>query len=202
MTKRKLIIGFGTIGMALLCCWVMATAQSCGLIAPPKPLPTATATPIPKPTSTPQPTSTPEPTPTPLSPQAKLDIAIKEALGPGNRAGIQRVAKVSIESDPYPWVYVWWAINDQFTDGLIKDSAQMDVAKILEAIAESNLTYNEVTLDGTFSMVDKYGNISEDFVVSATYSRSTIERINWENFLWDDVYAIADDVWLHAAMLK
>lgn len=204
MTKRKLAIGLGTIGMALCCCFVMATAQSIGLIHP---APTAvitiptigppTATPIPKPTPTSEPTLTPTPA---LSPLAKLNMAITEALGSGNREGVQRLTEVSlIGSEAEPEVYVWWAIDDNLIEGWTKDGAQMDVAKILEAIAKSSLTYSEVTVDGTFSMVDQYGNATEDVVITAIYNRSTIERINWENFLWDNVYSIADDVWIHPA---
>lgn len=79
MRNRKVLLGIGIVG-ALLFCWIMATAQSCGLIAPAEPIPTftATATTAPAtptvllPTPTQKPPRTPTPTAKPI-PQRKLD---------------------------------------------------------------------------------------------------------------------------------
>ena len=46
-------------------------------------------------------------------------------------------------------------------------------------------------------MVDQFGNASETPVVEATFTKETIDRINFENFLTDNVYVIAEDTDLH-----
>lgn len=198
MTKRKLAIGLGTIGMALFCCFVMATAQSIGLIHPaPTPVITTptigppTATPIPKPTPTPEPTLTPTPT---LSPVAKLNIAITEALGSG-----KTVIDVSIGPEAEPNLFVQWVIEDLRNEDWTKEGAQMDVKTILEAVAKSGLTYSNLSVMGRFVTWDQYGNASLDMVILAVYTHATIDRINWKGFLSDNVYDIADDVWIHPA---
>lgn len=79
MRNRKLVIGCGVIA-ALLFCWIMATAQSRGLLSPAQPIPTSTLiTPTFTPTVMPSPTATvpvkktPTPTSIPSIPQRKLD---------------------------------------------------------------------------------------------------------------------------------
>ena len=46
-------------------------------------------------------------------------------------------------------------------------------------------------------MVDQFRNASETPVVEATFTKDTIDRINFENFLTDNVYVIADDTDRH-----
>ena len=92
-----------------------------------------------------------------------------------------------------------WAINDNLTEGLIQAGAQLDIRNILEALADSAEPYTSVFLRGTFPLVDQFGNESETNVVEVLYTKGTIERINFENFLWDNVYAIAENADIHPA---
>ncbi len=107
-----------------------------------------------------------------------------------------RVSEIQIEDQT---IYVCFSINDNLTEGFIKTGAKMDVEDILKSVQKSGYNYSEVTVVGTFSMQDKFGNSSEDKVLQASYKRSTVDRINWAGFLTDNMYAVADDVWLHPA---
>ena len=73
----------------------------------------------------------------------------------------------------------------------------LDIRKMLEVIADSSEPCTSVFLRGTFAMVDQFRNASETPVVEATFTKDTIDRINFENFLTDNVYVIADDTDLH-----
>lgn len=164
----------------------------------PEPTRTPGPTDTPRPTDTPEPTRTPRPTNTPrptLAPAESLLVTVTDALSRSNR-NIQRVAELTIEDET---VFIQWAINDNLTEGMIKTGAKIDVADILETVAKSGIQYQKVELIGTFSMVDKFGNASEDPVIALMYERATIERINWENFLFDNVYDVADFVKIHPA---
>ena len=90
-----------------------------------------------------------------------------------------------------------WAINDNLTSGMIAGSARLDIRNMLEVIADSQEPYTSVLFRGTFSLVDQLGNASEDTVVEATFTKSVIDRINFENFLTDNVYAIAEETNIH-----
>ena len=151
---------------------------------------TPTATGPAGPTSTPLPTYTPKPT---LSSQEILQSDIISALGKANR-NVPRLASVKVDQGA---ITVQWAINDNLFSDMISKSGKEDVVKILQAIVNSGQPYEMVHVVGTFSMKDAYGNVSEEPVVHATYSKTTIEKINWTGFDPDNVYQIADSATVH-----
>ena len=77
--------------------------------------------------------------------------------------------------------------------------AQIDIVAILEAIHESDVNFREITVFGSFPMVDKYGNSSTDVVLKATFNRNAINKINWDTLLFDNVYDISESTWFHPA---
>lgn len=87
-----------------------------------------------------------------------------------------------------------WTINDSLTKGWIRSGAQSDIADILKAIHSTGLDYQRVDLLGTFPLVDVYGNTEETDVISVSYSRETVDRVNWNSFSADNIYTIADQV--------
>ena len=142
-----------------------------------------------------EPTDVPAPTPT-LEPEAALRQTIADSLSNSNR-DVERISEISLTLDEPPQIYVLWAINDNLTEGMLKGGAKLDVTNMLEAIAGSDFEYSSVLVEGTFSLIDQFGNTSEDKVVRALYQRETVDRINFERFLHDDVYDIADDTTIH-----
>ena len=80
---------------------------------------------------------------------------------------------------------------------IIRGGARLDIRNMLEVIADSQEPYTSVFLRGTFALTDQFGNESEANVVEATFTKSAIDRINFENFLTDNVYAIAEDPYIH-----
>ncbi len=54
----------------------------------------------------------------------------------------------------------------------------------------------------TFPLVDTYGNSNETNVVLVTYDRSNLDKVNWDNFLTDNAYVIAnqDTLYIHPAL--
>ncbi len=158
--------------------------------------PGAPATQTESPTEIILPTSAPEPTAT-LEPRAALKAEIERVLGTGNR-NVPRLTELNFD-DPEPGaMFVHWAINDNLTENLIKFGAKSDATDILKAIAMSGIDYTYVILSGSFPMADQFGNSSEKNVVNLTFYKETVGRINWENFLSDNIYSIADEahIWV------
>ena len=118
---------------------------------------------------------------------------ISSALGTSNR-GVQRVSVAQLQGER---LFVQWAINDNLTSGMMRGGARLDIRNMLEVIANGQEPYTSVLLRGTFSLADQFGNASEANVVEATFTKSAIDRINFENFLTDNVYAIAEDTDIH-----
>ena len=139
-------------------------------------------------------TSTSTSTNTPASePPDTFRTRIEEALRTSNR-DVQRVSEARLQGQR---LFVQWAINDNLTANMVRGGARIDIRDILEVIADGSEPYTSVFLRGTFAMVDRLGNASESPVVEATYTKETIDRINLENFLTDNVYVIAEDTDLH-----
>jgi hypothetical protein len=127
--------------------------------------------------------------------QNKLRTDIETALGKSYR-NVPRVWEVQFKDQV---VSVRFSIDDNLTAGLIKSSAKSDIKAILKAVQDAGFPYSEINVIGTLDMQDKFGNSQEDEVVRATYLHSTVNKINWAGFLTDNIYAIADSVWLHRA---
>jgi len=163
----------------------------------PRPTETPKPTATPLPTHTPGPTLTPEPTATPaptLPPIRMLKAEIAKALGEGNR-DLAKVQEVSIAGDR---ITVRFAIDDNLIVSWVAYGAKDDVSKILKAIAQSQVEFSSVWVRGSFSMKDKFGNVSESEVVQVHYSKATIGKINWAGFNSENVYDIADGKVIHA----
>lgn len=160
----------------------------------PPPTDTPGPTDTPAPTDTPGPTNTPWPTNTPAptkTNQERVAQAIAKVLGDCNRRGVSRVSKVSVD-DTSGLVAARFAINDNLFTSLIVFGAKKDIADILRAVDLEAVPYSAIRVEGTFSMKDAYGNVSEEVVVSALYTRETVDKINWSGFLTDNVLKIAD----------
>lgn len=187
-------VAFGVcVGLLILSMVVRTSMQTIGLLPTDTPRPTATLTP--PPTDTPIPTTTPLPTvtPTPLTLEDQFKKDIAEVLGESNRDR-QRVINILILPDH---IGVEWAINDGFA---INSGAKLDIVGMLKVIQNSGLPYETISLDGTFSLIDEDDNIDEVYVVKTRYNRSSVEGVDFNMFLFEDVYDIADSATVHPAI--
>ena len=136
--------------------------------------------------STPQATMVPD--------EFLISQLIKKALGSTNR-DVERVRSIALnEVDRH--LVIEWSINDNLTGGLRKSGAKKDVLEVLEAIRDSTVDVSRVTMRGSRSLADVYGNVSEGDVVRASYDKETIDRINFENVRTDNAWIIADQIWI------
>lgn len=158
----------------------------------------STSTPTPRPTWTPVPqeTITPTPTPGPGTPQpaGNTESLIADAIG-NQLKGYYVDSTLGI-------MYVNWAIADNLTTGLIQDGAKIDTMSILKAIARGTSQYDVAMIIATFPMKDVYGNVTERKLISLTYKRETIQRINWKNFSFQNVFVIADGGYVDPSLIK
>src|SRR5690606_7589054 len=113
---------------------------------------------------------------------AALRTAIEKELGTSNRDGVTRLSTVKLSRGE---LTVKWAINDSLTENLVKTSARIDVKGILAAVKASNVDPSVITLRGSFSMQDTYGNVSEDVVMTLTYFDSTLAKMQLANMTND-----------------
>jgi hypothetical protein len=160
------------------------------------PSPTATRAPTDTPTPIDTPTIIPSPTPTVLD-AACIEGLVRDALGPGNR-DVPRLTNIVVDMETSS-VAVTWAVNDNLTEGLIKDGLWLDVAEVASALTGSPYHVRYLRMLGSFSMVDVYGNTSETQVVNVAFEENTLYCANWDAIDSHNIYLIADSLYLHPA---
>jgi hypothetical protein len=125
---------------------------------------------------------------------ATLCEAIQEALGPSNR-DVPRLGTCQEGNE----VLVSWAIDENLTEGLTKDSARVEAVDILKAISDWGASYRSIRIEGTYPLVDEFGNATEETVVEAVYRRRTVQQINFGGFDFKNAFEIADFAQVHPA---
>lgn len=115
-----------------------------------------------------------------------------KALGKG-RSGVERISNVSA-GEP---TVVEWAIAENLTEGLTKDTARREATKILQALKDSGADYQTARMVGSFALVDQLGNTREGQVVMAVYDRATVDKINFSGFNFKNVFDIAEVAVIH-----
>jgi hypothetical protein len=122
-----------------------------------------------------------------------VERIVSETLGTGNR-DVERIQSLRVTRDG--WVHITWAINDNLSVNLVAASAKLDITEVAEALCNAGYC-DGLTMHGTFSMQDQYGNVTEDTVVHVVLRPETLEKINWENFVHTNIYNIADIADVH-----
>jgi hypothetical protein len=199
MTREKVQRAVLVLGglVAFLCFLSLCTNRS---EQPPEENAPTEQTPSPsEPTPTARPTHTPRPTAT-LYPEAALRQAILDALGEVNRDEVDTITAFSY-NEVTNEVYVRWSINDNFSEQWIKDGARDDIIEIMGAVVDTGLDVSTVEAEGTFPLVDLYGNESEEVVVRVTFTAETLGRVNWEGIPLENIYLVADEQWRHPAFM-
>lgn len=146
--------------------------------------PTSSSTPEPttsapaEPTENPEPSPAPAPAPAPAAPQPPTPPAgVTARVGTGPAGDV-----VVTEFD----------IHDSLTKGMIASGARRDTVDILKWADEAYPQATEVTVQGRFPMKDSYGNTSNMKILDVTYSRATLDKINFDGIDSDKIWDIRD----------
>lgn len=127
------------------------------------------------------------------APQDALKLKIVKELGTSNRK-VERVA--SFEAQAGGGVNITWAIDENLTSGLTKDTSRLEAKKILQELHDSGFDYARVSLVGTYPLQDQYGNAKEETVVRVAYDKETVDRINFKNIDTKNMFDIADSTYV------
>ncbi|MCA2254123.1 DUF2510 domain-containing protein [Mycobacterium intracellulare] len=85
-----------------------------------------------------------------------------------------------------------FAIRDNYTELLIKDGARLDTIDILRYARATYPDASAVNVQGTFPMTDPYGNTSTQVAIDLTYSRETLNKINFDGVTKNSIWEIRD----------
>lgn len=85
-----------------------------------------------------------------------------------------------------------FAIRDNYTERMIKDGARSDTIDILKYAKATYPDASAVNVQGTFPMTDPYGNTSTQVAIDLTYSRETLNKINFDGVTKKSIWEIRD----------
>lgn len=89
--------------------------------------------------------------------------------------------------------------HDNIFSGLIKDGMIIDTSEFLEDIKDYD-KIKDININILFPMVDKFGNSENVIVMKFKLTAETRNKINWENFDYNNLPDIADDYFAHPAL--
>ncbi|BCZ24662.1 DUF2510 domain-containing protein [Mycobacterium senriense] len=114
---------------------------------------------------------------------------------PSTPAGPKKPEGVTFTTAPGPSgdvVNARFAIRDNYTEQLIKDGARLDTIDILKYARATYPDASAVNVQGTFPMTDPYGNTSTQVAIDLTYSRATLDKINFDGISKASIWEIRD----------
>ncbi|OBH33530.1 hypothetical protein A5692_14045 [Mycobacterium sp. E342] len=85
-----------------------------------------------------------------------------------------------------------FAIRDNYTEQMIRDGARLDTIAILKYARATYPDASAVNVQGTFPMTDPYGNTSTQVAIDLTYSRATLNKINFDGISKTSIWEIRD----------
>lgn len=83
--------------------------------------------------------------------------------------------------------------SDSLTTNLIVEAAYLDIKDILKSLQP--VIDTDVRICVTFPIIDVYGNSEEQMVIKADYTLNTIQSINFDNFVSENIPLVADTWW-------
>lgn len=114
---------------------------------------------------------------------------------PSTPAGPKKPEGVTFTTAPGPngdVVDARFAIRDNYTEQLIRDGARLDTIDILKYARATYPNASAVNVQGTFPMTDPYGNTSTQVAIDLTYTRATLDKINFDGISKASIWEIRD----------
>lgn len=114
---------------------------------------------------------------------------------PSPPAGPKKPEGVTFSTAPGPngdVVDARFAIRDNYTEQLIRDGARLDTIDILKYARATYPDASAVNVQGSFPMTDPYGNTSTQVAIDLTYSRATLDKINFDGISKTSIWEIRD----------
>ena len=115
----------------------------------------------------------------PTTPKGKLKAAL---------AKTDDVEGAKVNTIDGGYIEVGFKVGDNLTDGTIRTGIANDVYAMAEPINKSGVKFKELAFRGTFPMSDKYGNTKPGQVFFTTFTKKTLNKIQY-----DDIVATSFD---------
>ncbi|MFK4417135.1 membrane-bound lytic murein transglycosylase [Bacillus sp. RC251] len=141
--------------------------------------------------------------------EAKKAKGLEDKL---NKAASKKFGKDKVESiqindnlatdDPNDKIVLLTAeAKESATQNYTRKGMWMDTISILKDLKDEK-GISEITFFYKYPLVDAYGNEKKDNVMKIQLNRETLDKINYDNLLHDNLPKIANQYWEHPALTK
>ena len=90
-------------------------------------------------------------------------------------------------------------VPGNITENMMKRSFHMSVIEYAKNIQDEDFV--DFYIDGEASMTDQYGNTEDSKVFTIGLNKETVDKINFDSFITDNLESIADAVFVHPSFL-
>lgn len=131
-----------------------------------------------------------------------LKYMVKETLGEKTNMG--KPIFVSVSDGDLGIKEIKLNGSENITNNMTKKGMLIDTRDYLKSISKNKkvLKLKGISLIFQMELIDKYGNEKEERVLIVTVSIDTLKKINWDNFIFDDIENVADTYFVHPALEK
>lgn len=132
-----------------------------------------------------------------------IEEKVDQVLGDDTNMGEDTVIDVRFveNDDGSSTLWIDYVAGSNLSNRLTRRGVWMDTEDLIQQLPI--LLGNEIasiTVRAHLMLVDTYGNEDMGQVMLIEISRETWERINWSNFITDDIPVVADIYWVHPAI--
>lgn len=131
-----------------------------------------------------------------------VKTVINKTLGKKTNMDKKRITGVEVANNSNKKVIsVKLNADENLTNKMTRLGMLDDTSKTLKALSKFKNVSN-YRIWWYYTMVDKYGNESEDVIMKVELTNKTLSKINWNNFMPENYPSIADFYWQHPSMPK
>lgn len=185
-----------------ICLMTILVMLSSGCVAEPAETPFITQSPSPSVTQTViEKTETIEITPTTVSRKQTTEDELADLIR-GELLGHFKKVIIGYKDDPGR-IYIRWDLSTASDNETIIEYAQTDTVTILQNCWQSGASFYEVQISGWFTQtVDINGTLDYTELIDLSYSKDTLELVNWDTVRSQYIWIIADGGSVHWLLQK
>lgn len=131
----------------------------------------------------------------------KLNKVVNKKFGKDKVESIQINDNLGTDDPNDKIVLVTAEAKESATQNYTRKGMWIDTIYILKDLKDEK-EISEITFFYKYPLVDAYGNEKKDNVMKLQFNRETLDKINYDNLLHDNLPKIANQYWEHPALTK
>lgn len=131
----------------------------------------------------------------------KLNKVVNKKFGKDKVESIQINDNLGTDDPNDKIVLVTAEAKESATQNYTRKGMWIDTIYILKDLKDEK-GISEITFFYKYPLVDAYGNEKKDNVMKLQFNRETLDKINYDNLLHDNLPKIANQYWEHPALTK